>query len=264
MKKCVLSAWLCVFIFNAFGHEYVLLAAHFRVKKGDNLEMHLFVADGFNIELERNLQKDMIDRFELLTRDSIIDLTTQPDGILPIANPNVSFEGGGLFHLERKYGRISLPSPKFIAYLKEDHMEEIIPMVDKTKLEQKERYTRYIKSLVQSEDSYADTMFKTIVGQKFEIILLQNPYTLKPGAILKARILFEGRPLVGKAITARNRTGNSPEISAVSKTDKNGICAFKLKRKGDWFLHATHMVQCPDKSDSDWESFWASYSFGLD
>ena len=36
-----------------------------------------------------------------------------------------------------------------------------------------------------------------------------------------------------------------------------------INHKGDWFIHATHMIPCPDQQDALWESHWASYSFGI-
>lgn len=247
-----------------FAHEYILLANKFRLKKGENLEMHLFVADGFNIQQERPFQKTVTKKFELITKDSTVDLSLQANGSFPIINRKVDFEGGGLIHLERDYARISLTTDKFFDYLKEDNIDDIAHRVDKTKKEQKERYTRYIKSLVQSEENYSDTLYKKNTGQLFEIILLQNPYTLNVGAILQARVLFQGKPLAGKIITARNRMSNKPAISLYARTDLNGICSFKITSKGDWFFHATYMIPCPDKLDSDWESFWTSYSFRID
>lgn len=262
MKKTGLFLFCIIVAVLAFAHEYILLAAKYRLKKGDNLELHLFVADGFNIQMERPFQKEKTKRFELLTTDSVIDLTKENEA-LPVVNRKVVFEGGGLVHLERDYSRIELATPKFLAYLKEDHIEYILPKVNRSKPVQKERYTRYIKCLVQSENVYRDTLYKTITGQAFEIVLLQNPYLLKRGATLKAQVYFNGNPLVGKTITARNRTGSEPSLLLTSVTDAKGICSFKLQREGEWFLHATHMIVCPDKSDSDWESFWASYSFGV-
>lgn len=174
----------------AFAHEYILLAAKYRLKKKDDLELHLFVADGFNIQAERPFQKDKTKSFELLTGVGRINLTTE-NYTLPIVNRKVDFEGGGLFHLERDYSRIELPTPKFLSYLKEDGMEYILPKVDPLKPIQKERYTRYIKCLVQSGDTYRDTLYKTITGQAFEIVLLHNPYLLKKGTTLKAQVFFQ-------------------------------------------------------------------------
>jgi uncharacterized GH25 family protein len=265
MKKILLASCLCVLLFSALAHEYILVAYKYRVQKGDTLEMHLFVADGFNIELERPMQSSITKKFEMINENGSTDLlATIKDGALPIINFEADFEGLGLVHLERDYARNVLPTDKFLEYLKEDHIENIKVKNDPAKKEQKERYTRYIKSLVQSGNKSNDTLYKTMVGHKYEIRLLQNPYALRPGSLLKVQLLFMGKPLANKVLTARNRTGNMPSIATTARTDNNGTCSFKLSRKGDWFIHSTHMIPCPDKTDSDWESFWASYSFGIE
>ena len=262
MKKLLYTLLFCSLLFSLFAHEYILLAYKYRLQKGDTLEMHLFVADGFNIQMERPLQISITKKFELISENGTTDLLAiTKDETLPIINRKVDFDGLGLLHLERDYARITLPTEKFKAYLKEDHIENI--SVNNSKKIQRERYTRYIKSLVQSGIKKQDTLYKMIVGQNFEIVLLQNPYLLHIGDILKAKILFNRTPLANKIITARNRIGSEPTVMQTSRTDAMGICSFRLSRKGEWFIHATHMIPCADKADSDWESFWASYSFGM-
>ncbi len=264
MKKALFASLLLVLLFTAYGHECILLAYKYRIQKGDTLEMHLFVADGFNIQLERPMQTAITKKFELITQQGTTDLLAETrDQALPIINRKVDFEGLGLLHLERDYARISLPTAKFLAYLKEDYIENITVKKDTAKKTQTERYSRYIKALVQSGKPGNDTLYKKITGQHFEIVLLQNPYRMHAGGILNAKVLFMGKPLSGKVITARNRTGNENTVFLTSRTDANGICSFKLSRKGEWFIHATQMIPCPDKADSDWESFWASYSFEI-
>ena len=255
---------LCGLLFSALGHEYILIAYKFKVQKGDTLEMHLFVADGFNVEMERPMQTSITKKFELINENGITDLlATTKDDALPIVNYKVDFEGLGLLHMERDYARNNLPTDKFLDYLKEDHIENIKIKNDPIKKIHTERYTRYIKALVKSGNKKSEAFYKTITGQKFEIILLQNPYSLGKGNLLKVQLLFMGKPLANKILTARHRIGNEPSSSLTSRTNINGICTFKLSRKGDWFIHSTHMIACPDKEDSDWESFWASYSFGI-
>lgn len=264
MKKILFATFLCALLFTAFGHEYILLAYKYKVQKGDTLEMHLFAADGFNIELERPMQTTLTKKFELINENGITDLLAiTKNEALPILNYKVDFEGLGLLHLERDYVRHKMQTDKFLNYLKEDHIENITVGNNSPKKIQQERYTRYIKALVQSGDKHNDTLYKTITGQKFEIVLLQNPYALSIGNQLKIQLFFMGKPLTHKVVTARNRTGDKAVITQTSRTDSNGICFFKLSRKGDWFVHVTHMIPCPDKADSDWESFWASYSFGM-
>jgi len=74
-------------------------------------------------------------------------------------------------------------------------------------------------------------------------------------------VFFKGKPLKNKVITVRNR--NEASIHQYSQTDNTGICSFKLERKGTWFFHATHIIASTDKSKSDWESFWTTFSFAL-
>lgn len=265
VKKIIIATAFLICLLSAFAHEYILLAYEFRVHKGDNLEMHLFVADGFNVQLERPMQTSITKKFELLNQNGVTDLlAVTSDGALPIINSKVDFEGLGLIQLERDYSKITLPTAKFLDYLNEDHIEYIAALIDTSKKEQNERYTRYIKALVQSGKVQDDTLYKTITGQNFEIILLQNPYLLHKGNTITAQVFFMGKPLANKIITARNRIGNEPAIALTSRTNNNGICSFKIARSGDWFIHATHMIACADKKEADWESFWTSYSFGID
>lgn len=265
MKKILIIVSVLFITSIVWGHEYMLLAYKYRLQRGDTLEMHLFVGDGFNIQMEQPMQIDMIKKFELQTKNGTTDLLKETkDQALPIVLRKVDFDGLGLLYLERDYARISLPTDKFLNYLKEDHIENI--KLEKTSANelQRERYSRYIKTLVQSgKPSNTDTLYKKKTGHTFEITLLQNPYMLHNDDVLKAQVFFMDKPLSNKVITARNRTGNENTLFLTSRTDKNGICFFKLPRKGEWVLHATQMIPCPDKSDSDWESFWTSYSFEI-
>lgn len=265
MKKTFFASIFCGLLLTAFAHEYILIAEKYKVQKGDTLEMHLFVSDGFNIERERPLQTASTKKFELITQNGNIDmLALTKNETLPVVNHPVNFEGHGLFHMERDYARIVLPTDKFLDYLKEDHIENIQLKKDQLKKLQREKYTRYIKALVQSGNKHTDTLHKKIIGQKFEIILLQDPYALRVGKSLNVQLLFDGKPLVNKVVTARNRIGNKPALAQNSRTNENGVCTFTISRKGDWIIHATHMLPYPDKLDSDWESFWVTYSFGME
>jgi uncharacterized GH25 family protein len=255
---------LSLFCFSTiFAHEYILLAYKFIVKHGDKLELHLFVADGFNIELERPFQKAITKQFVMVNENGVTDLkANSKEGALPILEIDVDFKGLALIHMERDYAGITLPNDEFQSYLAVDNIENI-GINDSTKSTQSERYTRYIKTLIQSNPKEKDSLFKKTIGHKFEIILLQNPYKLQLNDWIYAKILFEGEPLTDKVITARNRIGNEPSISQYSRTDQEGICSFKLEREGDWFFHATHMIAGPVKEGIDWESFWTTYSFGF-
>jgi uncharacterized GH25 family protein len=265
MKKVLSIVGVLLITSLIFAHEYILLPYKYKVNKGDTLEVHLFVADGFNIQLERPIQKAATRKFEMITANGATDLLANAtEGTLPVIERKVDFDGLALIHLERDYSRISLPTKKFREYLKEDHLENIDVSKDADDKLQSERYSRYIKSLVLSGSNTDGNLYKKVLGQNFEIVLLQNPYKLRAGNKIQAQILFMGKPLTNKMITARSRTGNQSAIALKARTDAKGICSFNLSRAGEWFIHVTHMTPSTDKNDTEWESFWASYSFQID
>ena len=264
MKKAITILLMIFSATTVFSHEYVLIAYNYIVKKGERLELHLFVADGFNIELERPVQKSITKKFEMINENGKTDLLKiSDDGALPVLDMEADFKGLGLIHMERDYARVTLPNDRFKSYLEADNIENI-KIDDSTKTEQSERYTRYIKTLIQSTPKQNDEIYKTVVGHNFEIVLQQNPYELEKGDWIYAQVLFMGNPITNKVITARNRIGNEPAIFQYSRTDDKGVCSFKLEREGVWFFHSTHMIVSPDKNDTDWESFWTTFSFGIE
>lgn len=73
-----------------------------------------------------------------------------------------------------------------------------------------------------------------------------------------------GKPLVNKVLTARNITLNKPSMHLLQEPTAKTSVLLSLAVRVTGFIHSTHMIPYPDKADSDWESFWASYSFGLE
>ena len=126
-------------------------------------------ADGFNIELERPFQQKITNTFELITVQGTTNvLPEMRDGELPIVERKVDFKGLGFIAMERDYAKNIQSNKDFKAYLKEDNIYGIqIDTINKTK--QNEKYTRYIKCLVQSGPIKNDSLFK--VGHVFEIVL---------------------------------------------------------------------------------------------
>jgi uncharacterized GH25 family protein len=63
------------------------------------------------------------------------------------------------------------------------------------------RYEMYAKALIAVGDVTNDLYLKP-VGQRFEIVPLQNPKDLKPGDRFEFRVLLDGKPAKGAEITA--------------------------------------------------------------
>ncbi len=92
---------------------------------------------------------------------------------------------------------------------------------------------------------------------------MDNPYEKKVGGKLRFKILFTGESLVDKTVFADNRNGEKFSKQKM-KTDNNGIVEVKLNNRGTWLVRLVFMRRCMDQcGDTDWESFWGSYSFGV-
>jgi len=170
--------------------------------------------------------------------------------------------------------RITLEAGKFHAYLHDEGLDFV-----KTQREQagtanlpgRERYRRHIKTLVQVDpmpkttaSQTHDTAHAVQVGQRLEIMPLQNPLALKPGDALPLKIVFDGKPLAGALVKAwHKRKGQLVLIRAT--TSAQGDVAFDLPYAGDWMVSVVHMVPAVDADEEgvDWDSFWGNLSFHL-
>lgn len=246
------------------SHEYLLIAEQYIVKRGDQLYVHLFVSQGFNVELERTLEKNNTRNFKMYTNTGTVDLlSATPDKQLPVMEKTVDFDGLAMIAMERDYSRIELEPAKFAQYLEDDHLDNISFDASRSSQPQREKYSRYLKALLLSGNDAGGDLYKKELGYHLEIILLKNPYLLKEGDEVSAKVVFMGLPLANKTVTIRNREADDNAISFLTKTNGDGIFTFRITKGGTWAVHLTHMIPCSDKKDCDWESFWASYTFGI-
>ena len=136
------------------------------------------------------------------------------------------------------------------------------PTAGETGKKGNERYSRFIKSLIQVGGK-RDRTFSQRTGLRFEVVPLANPYSLKLGDELSVQVLFEGKPLADKVLYADNRDGDSVTQQRFV-TNTEGIAAIKLDRKGVWLVRLVFMQRCSKNCEgADWESFWGALSFGM-
>ena len=266
MRK--IAAVLLTFLFaaNSFAHEYWLESSNFWLKSRERTDIRLFVGDALKEPEERPYQAGKTDAFDMITRDGTFDMRsiTENDA-KPVMTYASDQEGTVLFSMTRNWSYIKLEAAKFEDYLREDAMEYVIADRKKrgeSEKEGRERYSRYLKTLVQIGDD-KNAVPKARIGTKIEIVPLENPYTKKVGGDLKLQAWFNGRPLALKTIFADNRDGTDIKTQNVI-TDEQGRFTIKLDRKGLWLIRTVHMQRCEKNCvDADWESFWAALTFGV-
>lgn len=266
MKKFAAVLLTCLIVSNAFGHEYWLEPNNFWLRSGEASGVRLFVGDALKEPEEKPYQPGKTDAFDLISNDGTVDLRSLAEADkMPILEFSSRVEGTYLLSMTRNWSYIKLDAAKFEDYLREDAMEYIIAdrkRRGESEKEGRERYSRYIKSLIQVGDAKTSAA-KTRVGTKIEIVPLENPYSKKVGSDLKLQAWFNGRPLALKTIFADNRDGTDIKTQTVT-TDEQGRFTIKLDRKGLWLVRTVHMQRCEKNCvDADWESFWAALTFGV-
>lgn len=253
---------------HALSHDYWLEPENFFLPaSGGNVPVRLLVGEGLKSDEERPLQKQRTGKFVLLSAKGSLDLlASNEDGQTPVVSVSLNADGNHLLAMERKWTSIKIEPDKFKQYLHEEGLESIIAMRERageSDTEGRERYSRYLKTLLQVGNRSDDT-FKRIVGHRLEIIPQTNPYRAKHGDMLGVRISFDGKPLAGVKVFAENRDGGVT-LKQDALTSHDGIARFKLNRRGMWSIRLVHMQRCTasDCDGMDWESFWAAYTFGM-
>lgn len=234
----------------------------------------LFVGDDFTVELEeRPIHKYIITKFDWTT-SSVTErggyhtydlLAEAKDSTMPVLRQKLIKGGLHLLSMNRSYARISFPEEKFKAYLKLEHLDEVSEVFPASARRfgdsVKEKYTRYIKTLF-TVGTPTGAVYQQRLGQTLEIILLQNPYLVKRGGTISAQVFFRDKPLVNGSVEALSKDKTGKVAKTFIKTDKDGQVKFQLDKAGTWMVRLTHMVPSVTP-DADWESFWTSYTFGV-
>jgi hypothetical protein len=248
------------------AHEYWLEPESFFLDRGARSDIRLFLGEGLKVEEEMPYLSSKTSIFRLFSSDGTFDLTRDVrDQGKPLFSFAAQRSGTYLLAMERSWSYITLEADKFDKYLRQDGMEYIVAEREKSgeaKKEGKERFSRFIKTLIQVGGK-RDRTFAQRAGLRLEIVPMANPYSLKVGGELPVQVLFEGKPLAEKTLFADNRDGDSIAKQRVV-TDVDGIARIKLDRKGVWLARLSFMQRCTKNCEAaDWESFWGALSFGL-
>ena len=234
----------------AAAHDFWIEPTSFTPAPNDLVKLKLWVGERLEGEtLPRNDR--LIERFGAIqggVETPVLGLDgSDPAGLLRPA------AAGGLIVVYRN-GRsnVTLEQAKFDEYL-------ALEGLPKVKLGP-EVYSRCAKSLI-AVGGRGDAAFTKPVGLKLELVPETDPTTLRPGAKLAVRLLYEGKPLAKALVMALDAASASSPQKV--RSDASGRAAFTLPRAGPWLVKVVHMIPAPKDAHADWESFWASLTFEI-
>jgi len=245
----------------AQAHDYWLrLDSDLAVQPGTDVDVRMWVGDKLGRGEEDEYRARKVKSFVHLSASGSENLKGRTrEGATPTISLSQLSPGGHLVAMTRGKNHITLPGWKFSTYL----FAEGFKGVSEARKESgttwsagKERYSRYLKTLIQVGRP-ADSIYGTVLGQKYEIVLLNDPMAMVAGESLSVLVLFGGKPAQGMRVVAKSAEHDGAE----GRTDPSGVVKLPLSGRGEWLIRSVHMRACDGCKKADWESFWAAYHF---
>jgi hypothetical protein len=159
---------------------------------------------------------------------------------------------------------ITLEAKEFNAYLADDGIPDVLAARKRSGQLGKnatERYSKHIKALVQVGDTRTGD-FSAVLGYPAEIIPLDNPYGLRPGATLRIRAMVDGKAAANQLVVSGGRTPTGSRLPETrTRTDASGVGRIRLSRSGQWYVKFISMLPYRGDEKIDYESKWATMTF---
>ncbi|MCZ4289039.1 DUF4198 domain-containing protein [Hoeflea alexandrii] len=188
-------------------------------------------------------------------------------GDFPALNLAPRAEGLAIFTYVSSGDRIRFRDwEKFAAYLDLEGLNTIPARHDARGLPRddiSEIYTRCAKTLVAVGDAWDDTDRAT--SMRLELVAGENPLTLKPGTEMSFTLLWESKPLADTqvALFQKGQDGTAGTRTH-ARTDSSGRVSFTIPASGVYLAASVHMIEAPVDRNADWQSYWASLTFGVE
>ncbi len=264
MRNILYAMGLVLLAFLLQSHEFWLQPSKFILDSGEVFNMDIRVGEEYKGELW-DYRNERIVGFYHYNGENKNDLTKKAkkgEG----DNLRMKFDTPGLqlLALETNSAFIELEGFKFNDYLEEDGLDDALNHRKENGLLDKkgsEFYARNIKCLVKVGDVNDDT-YKAVVGMPMEIIPLQDPYKIDGGGNMDFEVRFLGKPLENALVKVWHKIEENTKMKEV-RSNSNGTVNVDIQDTGIWMVSAVQMV-ISEKQGADWQSYWASLTFGFE
>ncbi len=102
-----------------------------------------------------------------------------------------------------------------------------------------------------------------VLGLPMELVPLRDPTTLKAGAMLEVKVLFDGKPAASTMVygTYAGFSDVPGTFAYTTSTDKEGVAKIKLLKKGVWLLLTKRDDPYKDTSVCDKQAYSGALTF---
>lgn len=253
------------------AHDLWLVPTSFSVAPNSRVSVMLNTGDTFPIS-EGAVKPERIERAALIWSDNSTLLATfrteSNSTVADVIAPGK--DGGAIVEVVLKPIATKQPRASFDEFVKHEGLDSIAAQLARSperRAEERRTYAKYAKTLLRvGSGKGAAKLYQKPLGHRLEIVADADPFSLRPGGKLPVRLLFDGKPLAGARIvigstaTATSTQSNMPGV----RTDSQGRVDLQLDKTGGvHYVHALHMIPATGRSDVEWESFWATLTFGV-
>ncbi|MFN2565896.1 MAG: DUF4198 domain-containing protein [Gemmatimonadaceae bacterium] len=247
------------------AHDLFLRPTRFFVPENSEVQIH--VLNGTFSKSEGAVTRDRLRALDVISPAGVTPLDTSawaPAGDTTVLTVRTGDAGTYVVGASLKPRELRLEAKDFNKYLATDGVPDVLEArrqggeLDKPA---RERYHKHVKAVLQV-GSERSSGFDRALGYPAELVPLDNPYTLRPGASLRVRALVDGRPVANQYVVTGGRGNSGARIAQRGvRTDADGVARLSLRSAGIWYVKFIHMARATADTTIDYESKWATLTF---
>lgn len=270
MKRRFLVPTLLLFISagTLAAHDLFLRAESYFV--APDATVRLDVLNGTFSKSENAVTRDRLRDLSIVGADGV---TTPVDraawsetGDTSVINVRVGAAGTYVIGASLLHREIALKAKDFNTYLATDGLPDVLAARRKSGelgRSARERYSKHVKALIQV-GATRTSGYGAELGYPAELVPLNNPYALRVGGNLRLRAVVEGEPVANQVIIAGGRTSGGARIAQRTvRTNRDGEASIRIGSRGVWYVKFIHMKRASADTAIDYESKWATLTFGV-
>lgn len=239
------------------AHDYWIESTVKAIDGKQRLQSRLYLGDGLKVEEEQPYKPARASDFRLYLDQGEVDLRPAAPAIRTPMLDRPFTGKAALLRLDRTPAFLDSDPTEFRHNLEHEGQLAGFPF-PLPKRAVRERYTRYLKSLVGTGIG----LHARTTGQRLELTLLDNPIAAPMGSTIRVQARLDGKTMGRAALVAYRRDASGRITSQQIRTDANGETRFRLNGSGLWLVRMMHLRPCRQEcAEVQWESFWAGYSF---
>ncbi len=266
--KFLFAILLFIFIVGPatlFSHDLWLVPPKNPVAVGDPIDVVIAVGMDFPLSLNSvNPARLTVSAVNATQVVQDVELKQNDEAKQTVATFSPDASGSWLVSCSTQPNQLEMKAAEFNNYLLHDGLPQVLAQrMDSGQLDRdaREQYSKYTKALLRVGHGESNQVESRVLGQKLEIILLENPFDKKTGETLTAQVLFEGKPLE-RANLCWDHPGNGEAYFGQTWTDTDGSAKLPISQTGLMTVRLVHMTQ-PKTESYEWESFWSSFTFHI-